>query len=89
MTFINQVNAALISEGVFNLTSEITNLNMAAEQWATGSLTNNSALAINATYFNPVSSAKFIGMNFLNQPEITQSGCSVSFTRQDALNLFN
>jgi len=36
-----------------------------------------------------MSSARQVGMNFLTQPEISQSGCDVSFTAQDGLELFN
>lgn len=30
-----------------------------------------------------------IGMNFISQPEITQSGCDATFTYTQALALFN
>jgi hypothetical protein len=36
-----------------------------------------------------MSSARDVGMNFLTQPEVSQSGCDVAFTAQDGLELFD
>lgn len=62
---------------------------MASHQWAKGNLLNNKDLSINPDAYEPASSARNIGMNFLTQPEITQSGCDVAFTAQEGLELFN
>lgn len=58
----------------------VNNGNLAALQWATGSLLNDPTLAVDPTYYKSVNSMADIGMNFLAQPEITQSGCDTTFT---------
>lgn len=59
----------------------VNNGNLAALQWATGSLLNNANLMIATnTTANSVDSMYDIGMNFMTQPEITRSGCDVAFT---------
>ena len=59
----------------------VNNGNLAALQWATGSLLNNVNLMIATnTTANSVDSMFDIGMNFMTQPEITRSGCDATFT---------
>lgn len=86
---IQDANAALISAKIFDKTSDITVLNMAARQWAMGDLLNSKDLVMNPNSAEMVSSVRNIGMNFMTMPEITQSGCETTFTPQDFLNLFN
>lgn len=74
--------------GKFN-ESDINNKNLWAQQWAHGDLLNNTALCINPNACQNVTSVKNIGMSFITMPEITQSGCDVNFTREDALELFD
>lgn len=67
----------------------VNNGNLSALQWAKGNLLNNPALAFNTTYTKNYTSMADIGMNFIAQPEITQSGCDAAFTYQQAVKLFN
>jgi len=67
----------------------VNNGNLAALQWATGSLLNDDSLAINTTFYQKVNTMADIGMNFMSQPEITQSGCDATFTYTDAVRIFN
>jgi hypothetical protein len=67
----------------------LTNGNLSALQWATGTLLNNEKLALNSTNYRKVDSMFDIGMNFMTQPEITRSGCDATFTYETAAILFN
>jgi len=86
--YINSSNTQLALLGYFNA-SDINNKNMWAQQWAKGDLLNNTALCVNPNACQNVTSVMDIGMSFLTQPEITQSGCDVNFTREDGLELFD
>jgi len=74
----------------FTDVSEITNVNLAARQWAQGDILNNQNLTIeNSTDYKSMTSMNELGMNFILQPEIAASGCNADFTAAQGLGLLN
>lgn len=82
MNATTAINLKLVAAGVVSKEEDVTAQFMASQQWAAGNLLNDDGLALNPdlTYYTNMSSARQVGMNFLTQPEISQSGCDVDFT---------
>jgi len=91
MNSTTAINQKLVSQGIVSKEEDVTAQFMAAQQWAAGNLLNNDGFAMNPnlTAYTNMSSARQVGMNFLTQPEISQSGCDVDFTAAMGLSLFN
>jgi len=86
---IDNISTSVKSNTVLNTDDLLTNGNLSALQWATGTLLNNEKLALNSANYIKVDSMFDIGMNFMTQPEITRSGCDATFTYETAAILFN
>jgi len=91
MNSTTAINQKLVSQGIVSTEEDVTAQFMASQQWAQGNLLNNDGFAMNPnlTAYTNMSSARQVGMNFLTQPEISQSGCDVSFTSEMGMTLFN